>query len=271
MAVILLAYLEAHGKGDLIGSCTVTNTLVDFAEPGDLGVFTDEAAIAKVEAKMSERGYLESTEMAGTFNWMRANDLIWSYVISNWYMGKKPPAFDILAWNGDSTRMPAAMHSQYLRACYLNNLIVKPNAFVICDTPIDLGTITTPMYVLGAESDHIALWRSTYMTSQYVGGEVKYTRTNSGHVAGICNPPGNKKAVYWTKEHTEPGETPDQWLESANKLHGSWWQDWATWAAKHSGARRAPWTLPRGGDPAPGRYVFNETAPALDLVEQQHA
>lgn len=267
MSVIMLAYLQAHGKGDLIGACTVTNTIVDFAEPGDLGVFTDEASIAKLERKMSERGYLDSSEMAGTFNWMRANDLIWSYVISNWYMGKKPPAFDILAWNGDSTRMPAAMHSQYLRSCYLHNLIVKPNAFVICDTPIDLGTVTTPMYVLGAEGDHIAPWRTTYMTSQYVGGDVKYTRTNSGHVAGICNPPGNKKAAYWTKEQTEPGESPDAWLESADTLHGSWWEDWATWAAAHGGAKRAPWTLPRSGEPAPGRYVVNETAPALDLVE----
>jgi polyhydroxyalkanoate synthase len=267
MSVILLAYLQAHGKGDLIGSCTVTNTIVDFTDPGDLGVFTDEASIARLEKKMSERGYLESSEMAGTFNWMRANDLIWSYVISNWYMGKKPPAFDILAWNGDSTRMPAEMHSQYLRACYLNNLIVKPNQFVIDDTPIDLGSIVTPMYVLGAEADHIAPWRTTYMTSQYVGGDVKYTRTNAGHVAGICNPPGNKKACYWTKDRVEPGESPDDWLESADKLHGSWWEDWAAWAAQHGGAKRAPWTLPRTGEPAPGRYVHNETAPPIELVE----
>ena len=119
----------------------LTNTLVDLAEPGDLGMFTDEDTIARLEKKMNERGYLESTEMAGTFNWMRANDLIWSYVVNNWYMGKKPPAFDILAWNGDSTRMPAAMHSQYLRACYLHNLLVVPNAFVLDGVPIDLGKI----------------------------------------------------------------------------------------------------------------------------------
>ena len=120
---------------------------------------------------MHERGYLESAEMANTFDWMRANDLIWSYVVNNWFMGKQPPAFDILAWNGDSTRMPAAMHSQYLRACYLHNSIVEPNAFVIDDTPIDLGKIETPLYVLGAETDHIAPWRASYPTTQYVGGE----------------------------------------------------------------------------------------------------
>ena len=132
--------------------------------------------------------------MAGTFNWMRANDLIWSYVVSNWYMGKKPPAFDILTWNADATRMPAAMHSQYLRSCYLHNLLVVPNAFVLDDVPLDIGKVTTPLYVLGAEADHIAPWRTSFATSQYVGGPVKYTRTNSGHVAGICNPPGNPKS-----------------------------------------------------------------------------
>ncbi|MDP9024000.1 MAG: alpha/beta fold hydrolase [Candidatus Eremiobacteraeota bacterium] len=267
MSVALLAYLAAKGEAHRVGALTTTNTIVDFAEPGDLGVFTDEASIAKLEKKMAERGFLESDEMAGTFNWMRANDLIWSYVVSNWYMGKKPPAFDILAWNGDSTRMPAAMHSQYLRACYLHNLLVVPNAFVLNGVPIDLGRVETPMYVLGAEADHIAPWRTTYMTSQYVRGNVKYTRTNSGHVAGICNPPGNPKACYWTNDRVEPGESPDAWLDRAVKRSGSWWEDWAEWADAHGGERRAPYTLPHGGEPAPGRYVRNETAEPLDLTE----
>ena len=267
MAVAMLAYLAAKGEGHRVGALTTTNTIVDFANPGDLGVFTDEASIAKLEKKMSERGFLESSEMAGTFNWMRANDLIWSYVVSNWYMGKKPPAFDILAWNGDSTRMPAAMHSQYLRACYLHNLLVVPNAFVLGGVPIDLGKVETPMYVLGAEADHIAPWRTTYMTSQYVSGDVKYTRTNSGHVAGICNPPGNKKACYWTNDRVEPGESPDAWLERASKHQGSWWEDWAMWADAHGGERRAPYPLPGSGEPAPGRYVRNETGAPIDLTE----
>ena len=268
IATLLLAYLAAKGESDRIGSLTTTNTIVDFAEPGDLGVFTDEASIAKLEKKMDERGYLESSEMAGTFNWMRANDLIWSYVVSNWYMGKKPPAFDILAWNGDSTRMPAAMHSQYLRSCYLHNLLVVPNAFMLGGVPIDLGKVTTPMYVLGAEADHIAPWRTTYMTSQYVNGDVKYTRTNSGHVAGICNPPGNAKACYWTADRTQHGESPDAWLERSTKHQGSWWEDWATWADAHGGGKRAPYPLPSSGEPAPGRYVRNEAASPLDLTRQ---
>lgn len=260
MAVLALAYLAAKGESDRVHSLTITNTIVDFTEPGDLGVFTDEQSIEKLEKKMNERGFLESSEMAGTFNWMRANDLIWSYVVSNWYMGKKPPAFDILAWNGDSTRMPAAMHSQYLRSCYLHNLLIVPNAFVLNGVPIDLGKITQPMYVLGAEADHIAPWRTTYMTSQYVSGEVKYTRTNSGHVAGICNPPGNKKACYWTNDMVEHGESPDDWLERSSKHQGSWWEDWAVWAAAHGGEKRLPFELPTGGVPAPGSYVKNESA-----------
>ncbi len=141
LALIALAYLAAHGQGDRIASATLTNTLIDFSIPGDLGIFTDEDTIARLEQRMRERGYLDPAEMANTFDWMRSSDLIWSYVVNNWFKGKQPPAFDILAWNDDSTRMPVAMHSQYLRACYLHNAIVKPGAFTIDDTPIDLGKI----------------------------------------------------------------------------------------------------------------------------------
>jgi polyhydroxyalkanoate synthase subunit PhaC len=266
MSTLLLAYLAAKEEEHRIGAVTLTNTIVDFAEPGDLGVFTDETTISRLEKQMQETGYLESSEMAHTFDWMRANDLIWSYVVSNWYMGKKPPAFDILTWNADSTRMPAAMHSQYLRACYLYNLLVVPNAFVLDGVQIDLGEITTPMYILGAEADHIAPWRTSFATSQFVGGSVKYTRTNSGHIAGICNPPGNPKSCFWTNDQVEPGETPDTWLARAKKHQGSWWEDWAGWADAHGGTRRAPFSLPTSNEPAPGRYVRNETAEPLDYT-----
>jgi polyhydroxyalkanoate synthase len=271
MAVILLGYLAKRGDAARIGSLTATNTLVDFSEPGDLAIFTDEATISKLEAKMSDRGFLEGAEMAGTFNWLRASDLIWSYVVSNWYMGKKPPAFDILAWNSDSTRMPATMHSQYLRACYLHNAIVKPDRFVIEDTPIDLGLIKTPLYVLGAESDHIAPWRSSYMTTQYVGGDAKYTLTNSGHVAGICNPPGNPKARYWTADATEPGESAQAWRARAQERAGSWWEDWAKWAAAQGGKRREPFRIPESAECAPGRYVRNEVGAPFDLTQSATA
>ena len=260
LALIAMAYLAAHGGGERVGCATLTNTLVDFSIPGDLGVFTDEDTISRLEKRMRERGYLDTSEMARTFDWMRSSDLIWSYVVNNWFKGKQPPAFDILAWNNDSTRMPVAMHSQYLRSCYLHNAIVKPGAFAIGDTPIDLGKILAPLYVLGAENDHIAPWRATYLTTQYVGGEAKYVLTNAGHIAGIVNPPGAKKTWHYTKPSVVKGETAEEWLESSDRHHGSWWEDWATWIEPQAGRLRAPYALPEG-EPAPGRYVVNETGP----------
>jgi polyhydroxyalkanoate synthase len=260
LAVLALAYLAAKGQSGRVGWTTLTNSLIDFSAPGDLGVFTDESTIERLEQRMNDRGYLEADAMSGTFDWMRANDLIWNYVVSNWFMGKKPPAFDILAWNGDSTRMPAAMHSQYLRSCYLNNLLVKPNAFTILGMPIDLGKIRTPLYVLGAESDHIAPWRSAYRTTQLAGGEATFVLTSSGHVAGIVNPPGNPKASYWTSGVVPKGTDADAWRAGAAKVAGSWWEHWVAWAQPRSGKSVAPPQLP-AGDPAPGRYVRDETGP----------
>ncbi|MFN2450106.1 MAG: PHA/PHB synthase family protein [Candidatus Baltobacteraceae bacterium] len=255
LTLIMLAYLQAHGQGERVNSATLTNSLIDFSQPGDLGVFTDETTIARLEKRMNERGFLDSSEMAGTFDWMRANDLIWSYVVSNWFMGKDPPAFDILTWNSDSTRMPAAMHSQYLRACYLHNQIAQPGTFVISDTPIDLGTIQTPLYVLGAQADHIAPWRSTYRTVNLVGAtDVKYTLTNAGHVAGICNPPGNPKSQHWTQERALREQSADEWFASAVREGDSWWNDWALWAQERGGELGTPCRLPEG-EPAPGSYV----------------
>ena len=196
---------------------------------------------------MRERGYLESAEMARTFDWMRSSDLIWSYVVNNWFKGKQPPAFDILAWNNDSTRMPVAMHSQYLRACYLHNSIVKPNAFAIDDTPIDLGKIVTPLYVLGAENDHIAPWRATYLTTQHVGGESKYVLTNSGHIAGIVNPPGGKKTWHYTKPARAAGRERRRVARdapTATTARGGWIGP--QWAEAHGGPMRAPYPIPRG-------------------------
>jgi len=161
------------------------------------------------------------------------------------------------------------MHSEYLRACYLHNAIVKPGAFTIGDTPIDLGKITSPLYVLGAENDHIAPWRATYLTTQHVGGPSKYVLTNSGHIAGIVNPPGGKKTWHYTKPAAVRGESADEWLESSDRHQGSWWNDWAEWAAAHGGPMRDPYRIP-DGEPAPGRYVRNEVGARHDTrVEAQ--
>jgi polyhydroxyalkanoate synthase len=154
--------------------------------------------------------------------------------------------------------MPVAMHSQYLRTCYLHNSIVTPNAFTIDGTPIDLGKIQAPIYVLGAEADHIAPWHATYRTTQLTGGDTKYTLTNAGHIAGIVNPPGGKKTAYWTKPHAVKGESPSQWRESSTKTTESWWEDWARWSEPRGGEMVHPYALPKG-EAAPGRYVVNET------------
>ncbi|HXW77391.1 MAG TPA: alpha/beta fold hydrolase [Candidatus Eremiobacteraceae bacterium] len=269
MAVILLGYLARHGQAHRIGWVTMTNSLVDFSEPGDLGVFTDEATIGRLEREMNARGYLESTEMSGTFDWLRGNDLVWNYVVTNWYMGRKPPAFDILAWNGDGTRMPAVMHSQYLRSCYLHNELVRPGAFKILDTPIDLAIVKTPLYVLGAETDHIAPWRAVYETTQLVGGPATFTLASSGHVAGIVNPPGNPKAEYRSGPAAK-GMTADEWRESAVRGHGSWWEHWVKWASERSGKRIAPPTLPQG-EPAPGGYVRGVVGEPVGVARRKPA
>jgi polyhydroxyalkanoate synthase len=254
MSTIGLAHLAANGEAERVGWMTVTNTLVDFSIPGNLGVFADRKSVTRLEQNMKQDGYLAASSMAQTFDWLRGNDLVWSYVVNNWYMGKTPPAFDLLAWNGDSTNMPAAMHTQYLRACYVDNLLIRPGAFQIAGTPIDLGKIRQPMYVLGAENDHIAPWKGSYLTTQHVGGEVRYTLTSSGHVAGIVNPPGNPKAAFWTRPHAVRGVDAEAWREGAECVSGSWWDDWVTWAAARSGELVAPPRVP-AGDPAPGSYA----------------
>jgi polyhydroxyalkanoate synthase len=247
-----LGVLAARGQTERIAAATLVNTLVDFSDPGDVAVFTDEESIARIEERTRRRGYLKSSEMAATFTWMRGNDLVWSYVVSSWGLGKRPPAFDVLAWNADGTRLPAAMHSQFLRACYLENALAR-GELELDGTRIDLSRVETPVYVLGCERDHIAPWRTAYATTQLVGGERRFVLGSSGHIAGMVNPPDNPKAAYWTQDET-PAD-PEDWLRGAERRDGSWWEDWAGWAAARAGERVAPPSLPEG-EPAPGRYVL---------------
>jgi polyhydroxyalkanoate synthase len=251
MSVIGLAVLAARGQAGRVGWTSLNNTLVDFGEPGVLGVFTDEQTVERIERKNKRQGFLDSTDLGGTFTWLRGNDLVWNYVVSGWYMGKQPPAFDILAWNADATRLPATMHSQYLRACYLRNDLVSPGAFSIDGTPVDVSTVETPLYILSAQNDHIAPWRSVYRTTQLTGGETRHVLTSGGHIAGMVNPPG-PKASFYAREDT-PAD-PEEWLAGAEKVQASWWEDWADWASARSGERVAPPTLPEG-EPAPGSYI----------------
>jgi polyhydroxyalkanoate synthase len=190
--------------------------------------------------------------MAATFTWMRGNDLVWSYVVSSWGLGKRPPAFDVLAWNADGTRLPAAMHSQFLRACYLDNALAR-GELEVDGTRIDLARVEAPLYVLGCERDHIAPWRTAYTTTQLVGGERRFVLASSGHIAGMVSPPGSPKAYYWNRDDA-PADA-DEWLRGAARTDGSWWEDWAAWLSPRAGEQVAPPTLP-DGEPAPGRYVL---------------
>ncbi len=255
LTAMLLAYLAAKGD-NRINSATLLNTLVDFSEPGTLGTFSDPDSVARIEAKMAKRGFLDSNEMSRTFDFMRANDLIWSYVASSWLMGEDPPAFDILAWNDDGTRMPAAMHSFYLRACYIENQLAR-GAMKLDDTPLDLSQVKTDAYVLSAKEDHIAPWKAAYKTTQLFSGKVRFTLSSSGHIAGIVNPP-SPKAIHWT--NPKNARDPQAWLSEATEHKGSWWEDWTAWIAERAGAKRKAPPMGSAAHPpvgdAPGKYVF---------------
>src|SRR5258705_629365 len=219
----LLAWMAAKHEGR-VKSVTFFTTLIDFSEPGELGVFVDEAAVNGLEKKMAERGYLEGSEMASTFNMLRANDLIWSFVVNNYLLGKEPFPFDLLYWNSDSTRMPAKMHSFYLRNMYLANRLKDPGGITLGGVPIDLRKIKTPSFILSTKEDHIAPWKSTYAATQIYGGNVRFVLAASGHIAGVVNPPASGKYHHWT--NTKTPKDPEAWLAGAKSEPGSWWPAW---------------------------------------------
>ena len=251
-----LAYMAAHGD-DRIKSATFFVTMTDFQEAGELGVFIDEEQLRALEERMEKRGFLEGSEMATTFNMLRANDLIWSFVVNNYLLGNEPFPFDLLYWNSDSTRMPAAMHSFYLRRMYQQNQLCQPGGIALAETPIDLSRITVPTYFLSTREDHIAPWKSTYRGTQLLGGENRFVLAASGHIAGVVNPPEGGKYSHWI--NTDLPAEPEAWLEGATEMAGSWWPDWQRWiTALHN--ERVPARRPgEGGLPAleeaPGSYV----------------
>ncbi|WP_428661336.1 PHA/PHB synthase family protein [Reyranella sp.] len=253
-----LAYMAARND-DRIVACTFFTAQVDFTEPGELGVFIDEDQLASVEQVMSKKGYLDGSEMATTFNLLRANDLIWSFVVNNYLMGKDPFPFDLLFWNADATRMPAAMHIYYLRNMYQKNLLAKPGGLVIDNVPIDLGKITTPVYLQAGKEDHIAPARSVYKATQLFSGPVRFMLAGSGHIAGVVNPPSAKKYQHWLNETAKNPPTLEEWRAGATEYPGSWWNDWDKWLSEKSGPK-VPARVPgHGGLPAiedaPGSYV----------------
>ncbi len=251
-----LAYLAAR-QDERIKSATFFATMIDFAEPGELEVFIDEKQVARLEKKMQERGYLEGDEMAATFNMLRANDLIWSFVVNNYLLGKDPFPFDLLHWNSDSTRMPAAMHTFYLRNMYLENLLRQPGGITLNGVPIDLAKVPVPIYAVATIEDHIAPWKSVYAGAQLFQGKVRFLLGGSGHIAGIINPPAANKYGYWTNDQLEGA--PQEWLAGATQHPGSWWNDWARWVEGHAGPQVAAREPGKGKlktlEDAPGSYV----------------
>jgi polyhydroxyalkanoate synthase len=234
-------------------------TLLDFTEVGDTAVFMDEPQIEYIEGQMMQRGYLDSRSMAQMFNMLRANDLIWSNVINNYLLGKEPPAFDLLYWNNDGTRMARAAHSFYLRNTYLENNLIKPRKIVLKGVPIDLSTIRQDIYAVGTLQDHIVPWKSAWRLSLLVNASVRFVLAGSGHIAGVIAPP-NKSRGYWTNE--KPATYAELWLESADQHKGSWWTDWVAWLSTRSGQRIAPPSLGSAAYPpimpAPGSYVLEK-------------
>ena len=255
-----LAYLAAR-KEKRVASASFMTALIDFTGAGELEVFIDEEQVASLERKMNERGYLEGAEMANTFNMLRSNDLIWSFVINNYLLGRDPFPFDLLHWNQDSTRMPARMHSFYLRNMYVKNKLREPGGISLAGTPIDVSKITVPAYFISAMEDHIAPWKTTYAGTQLLGGKTRFVLSGSGHIAGMINPPAANKYGYWTNEKLPA--TADEWFKGAKQHAGSWWNDWLAWLKPQLGAQVAAREVGKGGgrgrsrviEPAPGSYA----------------
>ena len=258
LLAMTLPYLAA--KGDkTVNSAAFFVSLLDFSEVGDTEVFIDEPQLNYIEGQMMERGYLDSRSMSAMFNMLRANDLIWSNVMNNYLLGKEPPAFDLLYWNADGTRMAPAAHTFYLRNTYYENNLIKPKKIVLKDVPIDLGRISQDVYAVGTQQDHIVPWKSAWRITQLVRGPVRFVLGGSGHIAGVINPP-SKGRGYWTND--KPVANADQWFESAEHHDGSWWTDWLEWLKPRSGEQVAPPSMGCAAypplTPAPGTYVLEK-------------
>ena len=255
LLAVPLAYMAATGD-NRIDSATFFTTQVDFTHAGDLRVFVDEAQVQAVEAMMKTRGYLEGSRMATAFNMLRPNDLIWPYVVNVYLKGKAPFPFDLLYWNSDATRMPAANHSFYLRNCYLENKLTK-GEMIIDNVKLDLSKVKIPVFNLATREDHIAPALSVFLGSKAFGGPVEFVVAGSGHIAGVVNPPSKPKYGYWTG--VVDTESYEDWLGKASEHKGSWWPYWFEWVERQAPERVPPHQPGEGHLPAlcdaPGTYV----------------
>lgn len=258
LQAVTLAYLAATKQSKRIGCSTFFTSLVDFEKAGELKMFMDESQLMLLDKEMTEKGVLPASHMKKTFSLLRANDLVWSFVINNYLLGKEPFPFDLLYWNDDSTNMPAAMHSFYMRYCYARNLLPVPDGVTMAGTPVDMHKVKTPAYFLSTREDHIAPWRATYATTQLFKGPKTFTLSASGHVAGVVNPPAKKKYCYWTLPEVDSENLPsdaDSWFHTTEQHDGSWWPHWEAWVRTRSGDKVKARKPQNPLCPAPGTYV----------------
>jgi len=252
-----LAVLAAE-KQDRVGSITLLATMLDFSDPGELGIFIDEQSVAAREASIGKSGILAGKDLSVAFSSLRANDLVWSYVVNNYLKGKQPEAFDLLYWNGDSTNLPGPMYCYYLRNTYLENNLRKPGRLTMLGESVDLGKIEAPAYILATREDHIVPWKTAYLSTQLLGGKCRFVLGASGHIAGVINPASKNRRSHWTGENLP--EDPLAWFANAKEVQGTWWNDWANWLAGQGGAKIRARKNPGNKtykpiEPAPGHYV----------------
>jgi polyhydroxyalkanoate synthase len=259
LLAMTLAWLAMKGDGQF-NSATFMVSLQDFTKVGDTAVFLGDETIDFIEQQMMERGYLDSREMSNMFNLLRSNDLIWSNVVNNYLLGQKPPAFDLLYWNSDGTRMARAAHIWYLRNTYSENNLMHPGKVHLKGEPLDLGRIRLDIYAVGAEKDHIVPWDAAWRITQLAGGQVRFVLASSGHIAGMINPPGGK-GTYWVSGG-QAMDSPEAWRKAAERVDGSWWTDWSHWLAIHAGEKVALPSMGSAAHPpmldAPGSYVLEK-------------
>jgi polyhydroxyalkanoate synthase subunit PhaC len=259
---VALAVAASRGETG-VESATFLASMLDFSDTGEIGLFIDEPSVALREASIGKGGIMPGRDLALVFSALRANDLVWPYVVNNYLKGKPPEAFDLLYWNADSTNLPGPMYCWYVRNTYLENNLREPARVSVLGAPVDLGKITVTAYVLATREDHIVPWRTAYRTTQLLGGDARFVLGASGHVAGVVNPASRNKRSFWTGPNRGPD--PDAWLAAAAEKSGSWWMDWSDWLGRHGGGRvkaraRLGSAKFKPVEDAPGSYVRHRIA-----------